>query len=272
MKIRIGPLFGRFRFSLRTLLVMIALASVPLAIFTQHARSQRQLVDAVRGAGGKVAYGWETDPWRVLGFYPSYMNQLGYDDSRYYPGPDFWRTSDPTWKRGPNGPMWIRSLLGDECFENVVCVRIDKNATDALLAQIGKCGSLRGLTVARPTGVGDAGIRALAGLRNLEVLLLGAGGVDDGSLAALSGLRKLRRLELYYMPITDASAKTLSGLVNLEHLSLYGCPISDQSVGLLSTLPHLNRLRIWRTKITPKGFAELKAKLPDSCCIEYDGN
>jgi Leucine-rich repeat (LRR) protein len=68
--------------------------------------------------------------------------------------------------------------------------------------------------------------------------------------------------------ITDAGVAFFVELKNLRSLSLTRTGITDQSVPYLKTLTWLTRLDIQSVKITPDGYNQLKAALPN-CLIYY---
>ncbi len=70
----------------------------------------------------------------------------------------------------------------------------------------------------RHVGVGDAGMKALAGMPKLKLLSLHFTHVTDTGLTELAGLMDLQNLDLRYTKVTAAGVKTLQK-------SLIGCSI-----------------------------------------------
>ncbi|HEV3080227.1 MAG TPA: hypothetical protein VGY66_10625 [Gemmataceae bacterium] len=57
----------------------------------------------------------------------------------------------------------------------------------------------------------DAGLKELAGLKNLQTLELAGTAVTDTGLKELAGLKSLQRLNLTYTRVTDKGLKELAG-------------------------------------------------------------
>jgi hypothetical protein len=89
------------------------------------------------------------------------------------------------------------------------------------------------------TEMTDAGLKHVAGLKQLQTLDLRHTKVTDAGLEHLAGLKKLRVLNLRRTQVTDKGLEHLAGLKKLRTLSLYG------------------------TKVTDEGEADLRKALPD---------
>jgi hypothetical protein len=105
------------------------------------------------------------------------------------------------------GSRWLRRLLGDDFFGNVVdvCVECDETFTDADMVHVGS-------------------------LPKLEALRLAGAGITDAGLEHLKGLARLQRLELYDTNITDVGLRHLNGLTQLQHLWLGDTKVTDAGV------------------------------------------
>src|SRR5262245_15433970 len=95
------------RFSLRTLLVLVSIASAGfgwLGVKVRQAQQQREAVKAIQNLGAlEVRYDYQMTP-----------------DGKF---------DNVTL---PPGPVWLRKLLGDDAFANVVLVILaDSEVTDA---------------------------------------------------------------------------------------------------------------------------------------------
>jgi hypothetical protein len=181
----------RFQFSLRSLMVVTVVVAIPfswLAVEMKAARKQREVVELFRRL------------WR---------DSVVYD---YQYGPTIALT--------PTGPVWLRTLLGDDFFANVFWVNL------------------------AGTKATDADLKHLEALPQLQWLWLRATEVTDGGLRHLQGLSQLQRLFLEDSKITDAGLLHLKGLIQLRQLYLDGTHVTDKGVkDLQQALPdcHIER-------------------------------
>jgi hypothetical protein len=136
--------------------LLLALLCGWFAVKMEQARRQKALVEEIENVGGLV--------WRDY--------QFDADGSLL--------TKDPQ----PPGPAWLRRVLGDDFFMNVV--KLDLTQTE----------------------IGDAGLEHLKGLPHLQSLYLGTE-VTDAGLAHLKGLTELRYLNLSRTHVTDAGVQGL---------------------------------------------------------------
>jgi hypothetical protein len=96
-----------FQFRLRTLFVLMVLASIGLSWFAvkmQQAKRQREAVEAIKSASGWVCYDFEWDGQDMI--------------------PD----------AVPQTPAWLRESLGDDFFSTVVWAEVSDDAIDHLKA------------------------------------------------------------------------------------------------------------------------------------------
>lgn len=87
-------------------------------------------------------------------------------------------------------------------------------------------------------------------------------GVSDAQLAALAGLRKLQRLNLSGTRASDATVRRLIGLPFLETLNLYGTAVTDVALRAFAKMPSLNTVYLSETAVTPRGIAQFSASHP----------
>jgi uncharacterized membrane protein len=111
---------------------------------------------------------------------------------------------------------------------------------------------------------GDAQLAELAPIAPaLHRLDLGETAVTDAGLTALAPMKNLRRLHLDRTAVTDAGLARLSGLVCLESLNLYATKVGDAGLAALRVLPRLRSLHVWQTQITPAAITAFAAKQVD---------
>ena len=113
----------------------------------------------------------------------------------------------------------------------------DSKLTDKGLATIGTFTGLSHLVIPSHSGITDAGISKLMGIKFLNILNLTRTNITDASMPFIAQNKHLNKLFLSYTGITDAAIPTLSNL-------------------------SLQRLDIQGTAITPAGVAQLKAAHP----------
>jgi internalin A len=113
------------------------------------------------------------------------------------------------------------------------------------------------------TKVTDAGLKHLAGLKQLQWLNLTNTKVTDVGLKPLARLKHLRELDLRNTKVTDAGLKPLAGLKHLRELDLRNTKVTDAGLKHLAGLKQLQLLLLSNTRVTDKGIADLKKVLPN---------
>lgn len=205
------------RFSLRTLLLIIAVACVGFALLGYQARlaqRQKEAIAAIWERGGYVRYDYE---------YDSDDNRI---DSPALPA-----------------PAWLCELLGLDFFANVVEAGFWGPPDDAELKHLKTFRRLKWLNLDL-VQITDARLVHLDGLNQLERLSLmrapGPEEVTDAGLMHLRGLKRLKDLDLTGTEVTDAGLPHLQGLCHLERLSLSGTKVTDHGCAELQmALPKL---------------------------------
>ena len=111
------------------------------------------------------------------------------------------------------------------------------------------------------------GDRELAGLAPIapavEWLDLGGTSVTDAGLGALAPMRQLERLHLDQTQVTDAGLGRLSPLRRIAYLNLRGTAVTDKGLAALRSLPRLRSLYLWQTAVTPAAARALGESLID---------
>ena len=167
----------RFRYSLRTLLLVFLVVSLGLGWFTARMRKaarQRAAVSAITSLSGVVSFD---------------------DEPAEFEGPP---------ARSP-APRWLKDLLGDDFFRTAVRVLAFNNGTMEYVADLPE---LRRLDFVGSPAT-DAGLVHVRWLSRLEELNLADTQITDAGLEHLQSLTRLRRLHLRGTQVTDAGVKRL---------------------------------------------------------------
>lgn len=229
------------QFTLKTLLLMVAMVAIPLAWLgpkLNQARQQRESLTAARSVGARTLYEQEVQ-WR----------EGRYEDT----GP---ATTEP------HGPEWLRRILGRDFFDPVVHIIFqDGRTSDNDLELLKGLPETRSLSLTR-TSVTDKGMALLSRLTGLEELFLDGTGITDAGLLQLSGLQHLKSLYLGGTGITDEGAKVISELRELRILCLEETQVSDAGLASLATLPHLEEVHVFKTGVSGDGAQAFTAARP----------
>jgi hypothetical protein len=216
------------RFSLRFLLLLVAVISIPLAWKFNQVRNQRIAVAEINELNGYVRYGHEN---RGLIKSP--------------------------------GPKWWTNYLGDDFFANIASVHfVDPQVTNETLARLPTSTHIRVLYLVSKN-VTDDGLKHLARLPSLNLLYLEGVQFTDAGLEQLSEMKNLRHLALEGTAITDAGLRTISGLSKLESLGIKdNLQITDTGLAELTGMPNLISLQLSNTSLDAAGVKQLRKALP----------
>jgi len=147
---------------------------VLMGITAKRAREQKQAVETIREAGGRVTYDYQL-----------------------------------TGSVKPSISEWLRELIGDDYFARVVFVGLlGSSGTDAVLVHLEGLTDLRGLSLLG-TEVTDAGLAHVGACTNLETLDLRLTSITNNGLVHLKRLTKLRKLDLSHSPVTEVGIVAL---------------------------------------------------------------
>ena len=169
--------------------------------------------------------------------------------------------------------MLRTTLLALILFASVAHAQEDKaladavakiNATGASLAPVAadaKSYRFTALNVAKDFN--DASLATLSPVADkLTAIDLARTKVTDAGLKSLAGMKNLTEVHLEGTAVTDAGLDNLTGLASLEYLNLYGTKVTDAGAKKLTKLAKLKALYLWQTAVTKAGAAELKKALP----------
>jgi hypothetical protein len=182
-----------YQFSLRTLLVVMTLASCFLGWLTYERNTVRKravAIATIQELGGIVKFD-RAQPFR---------------------------------------PHWLRPLLGDNSPGEVVEVNMQAaKIRDADLAHVARMTKLKQLYLYN-SPITNRGMTHLAGLKELKGLRLDGTQVTDAGLVHLADLQKLEHLDLYNTQVTNDGLTHLAGLQKLRGLRVNKTRVTDQGV------------------------------------------
>jgi hypothetical protein len=216
------------------LLVLVLVLGCYFGWIAHKARTQRQAVARIKHLGGWVIYDFQ----EVRGVPRPYGE--------------------------PRGPIWLRRLIGDELFQEVVRVQLnglDLHGVD--LTFLGDFPELETLNLIC-TDIGDAGLAQLRRLKlkRLRVLVLSDTGISDSGLACLADFDRLESLDVSYDPVTDAGLQVLRRLENLGELGLHCTPIEGPGLAYLHGLRRLRSVDVRGTKASDADRSALIKAVP----------
>ncbi|MGI8978294.1 MAG: hypothetical protein ACR2FY_03620 [Pirellulaceae bacterium] len=234
-----------FQISIRTLLILTTLVAIGLAYFNRiRQHVQEQKIAAAR------------------------IESLG--------GKATIRLTSRVW-------LWLRKAAGDEYFQEVVAVDLDKSlVTDADLELVGKLHGMKSLALRgvelhasypstfrlphnpklQPSQITSAGIQHLGSQKKLERVWLNNTRITDDALATIALWPQLKTLDLHATKVTSRGVQRLEKLERLEELTLDGTKIDDDVVPTLCQMPSLRSLRLHYTAISGEGLLRLREALP----------
>ena len=238
----------KIRFSLRTLLVLLTITAFWLGYQLNASRRQRIAVEAIQASGGSVRYEYE----------------------RYL------ENSEGDWAL--TAPTWLRRILGDDFFHNVVQVEWSGKCSFSVteLSNLKNLPSLDAVYLSF-SGIDDTGLKEIADLHNLKILWLDkCDSVTDIGLANISQLCNLEELVLSGTRCTDSGAKLhIPAFTNLQRLDLDGIVETNDTAMVLC---QLNELRFFNLRYVDNAefdfqdvISYINARRPH-CVVNYNGN
>jgi hypothetical protein len=230
----------RARFSLTTLLIVVAISAVVFAKVGNRVRAVRAATDAVVSAGGQVD----------IQYQPGWLQQVGVREwtDRVY------TVSFQTCMRDHSGCL---------SYEETTASPWEIPKTE-----LNEFDLIRMLMVPQGPGwhasrAGDDVLRELALIGSDVVMLdLSTPMITDAGAAQLLKFKDLRFIALKDSAVTDRGALLLGELKNLEAVYLSGTAVTDACLEPLRTSSKLRTLDVQRTNVTPDGIRSLKRALP----------
>jgi hypothetical protein len=206
-----------FQFSFRSLLIFTLIVAIPCAWLGRRIarnRLERDAVEAIKTSGGKAWYDYE-------------IRSFERDYRRTWSAPP----------EMPTGPKWLRNLLGEDFFSDVLEVRL----TDASAGHLDWVDSLP----------------------QLETLDLSRTNATDADLARLAPLNRLKSLQLQRTKVTNAGLVHLMSLTKLQFLNLCATHVSDAGLSELRHFAQLRALALCSTNVSDDGIESLQRALPN---------
>jgi len=219
----------RLRFSLRMLLLAVAVVGTWLGWYTNRVHEQKRAVAALRQLGS-LAYDYEV-----------------------------------TTERQPRVPRWMCDLVGIDWFCQVERVNLrtsstwDDRITDTDLEQLRRLPGLRWLQLVSNLPLTDSQMRMLGKLESLDSLIISAPSIGAAGLCELRNLRHLTYLDIT-PPIGDEGLRHVSQLTSLEQLEISSDDITMEGFKPLRALTSLRTLTCWG--LPPEVFADLRRAIP----------
>ncbi len=111
--------------------------------------------------------------------------------------------------------------------------------------------------------IDDAALESLKGVSEQLVWLnLANTSVTDAGMKSLAGFKNLRRLHLEKTSVGDEGLASLKTLGEITYLNLYATKITDKGLASLAGLKKLKNVYLWQTAVTDGGAADLAKAVP----------
>lgn len=255
-----------FRFSLRTLLLLVTVLGMWLGLHLHAMRRQQESIAAIKNIGGACYYDFQEDvvPGNAsTSLVPSLL--------RKWLGDDFFHDItivNLTHCYDAKG-QWQKNLLGTgEDLKHLagfpklkVLFLHNKQASNAGLAYVGKLSHLEKLYILHAPDLGDEGVAHLSKLHKLKCVLINDSQITDDSLKVFASMPSLQILDLEDNHFTNHGLAHLSHMGQLISLNFGRGDVSgitDEGLAHLEGLENLEELGLAGTGITSAGLKHLK--------------
>lgn len=249
------------QFSVRSLFVLVVAVAVQcswLGVEMKKAREQRQSVEAIVRDGGWAFYDFRFD---------EQFNLVA--------------------NAKPPESSWLRHLLGDDFFCDVLDVQVMSNATAQHLESLDRLKWLYVLLkdepneawptelndsvggYVKPAHITNAALERIGHCRRLEHLEFRYATIGEVELKYFTGLSRLKSLDMQCTGVTDAALQGLKALPRLEYLNVSFNTITDAGLRHLEGLRTLRFLSISGTDVSDDGVRQFQQAMPN---CEVDRN
>src|SRR5262249_24834464 len=148
------------------------------------------------------------------------------------------------------GEIHFKLDKGDKADPKKLPVLHFPGADDKLLSRLPKSDAAVGLDL-RGTKVGDAGMKAVANLKGLQLIALGNTGIGDDGLKELFSCKELLLLDLSGTKVKSDALRQLDQFKDLRALDLSRCgAATDKGVRDLGLVKELRSLNLEKTRVT----------------------
>jgi hypothetical protein len=231
-----------FSLSLRGMMLLILVVGFAMGWKARRASLQRRAVAQIEFLHGWVKYDWEPE---IYGCFDSRADTFH-----------------------PPGPRWLRNMLGDEYFQEVVEVELPDPSTFPEIDPTSRDSppdsteyqSVRELILQRQESkeaLDRDQLACLEGLDRLDTLTLRGNPLKSEGLARLGRLSNLKSLTSFDTPIGAEGLAAITKLSRLKVLYL-DSEITDARLNDLKDLPNLEELYLANAwKITDAGIESL---------------
>ena len=218
-----------FRFSLRTLFVLVTVLCIWLGFQVNAAHRQKEAVAAIQKAGGYVLFDYQITRGGAIMANAS-----------------------------PPGPGWLRKFIGEDYFRKVKNVNLSETTTESGFSQLALLPDLDVLAL-EDTQIIDLKSGKKRPLQTSDLVVI----------EHLTGLRELRMSDINGSGwLTDDSLKHIQNLMNLEILWLRNCSVTDAGLQYLKGLTKLRYIDLHGTKVTDDGIRDLQKSLPNTRFVD----
>lgn len=239
------------RFSLRTLMIVLTLASFTIAITMKcYDARQRNSRAAVTLSGvGMLRNRHESQPWSVGWRNRASYFLHGFDDTKLIDS----FASTPIFKRGELSDDHALSFLE---LENLEYIAIDScSITDRSMEVIAKLSALEGLAVTN-TPVTSNGLQHFRAHPTLRYLNLDKTFISDDVCEHVATIANLLTFGCSETPIGDVGLRHLTNCRSIEEFRFDFTEVTDDGVSRLASLPRLTILSLKGTKVRGNAFAQ----------------